>query len=284
MTVRLSLASELNLSCRWRLPAHAASVRHLKLREWSGRLGSALGELSLYASAVAYSALLSMFPIMLGALSLVGYVLRGRGRMALEQEFLTAFPQSLHPQLLHLLEASRSSAASIGLVSLLGLAWAGSGLFGSLETPLNRICGAPPRNLLRQRLRALVAVCVLILSAFLLAAMALWAGLRPRGALMTLLFSCLLLIAGFGLVYRYVPNRRISWREMWPGAVVGGLGTQLLSLAFPLYAAHFGQQLGDLSQQFLVVFLLAVWLYAMSFLLLAGAYLNELYGGRRPPF
>jgi hypothetical protein len=71
-------------------------------------------------------------------------------------------------------------------------------------------------------------------------------------------------------IYRFVPNRTFGLKDVWPGAVLGGILLEVLTLAFPIYSkvAHGFKSYG---QQFAVFFLLTTWLYFFSQILLLGA-------------
>src|SRR6202011_5740067 len=76
------------------------------------------------------------------------------------------------------------------------------------------------------------------------------------------------------LLYRFVPNRTFTLREVFPGAVLAGVLIEALSLAFPVYA-RFAGGFNTYGAQFGLFFLLATWLYLLSELLLLGAVYNR---------
>src|SRR5204863_674571 len=80
-------------------------------------------------------------------------------------------------------------------------------------------------------------------------------------------------------LYRFVPNRTFNMREVLPGAVLAGIGIEILSLGFRLYAwiAHGFNTYGA---QFALFFLLAAWFYLLSNLILLGAVYNKFRAGK----
>jgi hypothetical protein len=76
------------------------------------------------------------------------------------------------------------------------------------------------------------------------------------------------------LLYRFVPNRTFSLREVLPGALLAGVLIEALSLVFPLYQ-RFAGGFNTYGAQFGLFFLLATWLYLLSELLLLGAVYNR---------
>jgi hypothetical protein len=81
------------------------------------------------------------------------------------------------------------------------------------------------------------------------------------------------------LLYRFVPNRTFSLREVLPGALLAGVLIEALSLVFPLYTRYAGG-FSSYGAQFGLFFLLATWLYLLSELLLLGAVYNRLRLGQ----
>src|SRR5207245_9941984 len=72
---------------------------------------------SNYASALAFTCMLAMFPLMLGALSLIGYAIRDPGLEAkAEALIIEVFPNTAHPQLLYPVYAVTHSTWWLGLL------------------------------------------------------------------------------------------------------------------------------------------------------------------------
>jgi len=76
-------------------------------------------------------------------------------------------------------------------------------------------------------------------------------------------------------IYRFVPNRTFALKDVWPGAVLAGVLTELFSLLFPLYA-KVSHGFGTYGQQFALFFLLATWLGFLSQFILIGAVFNKM--------
>jgi hypothetical protein len=123
-----------------------------------GRLIRRYGEdrADLLVSVVAFNALFSMFPIALGVLAIVGLILRRPDDLAMAQAIvLSVVPANSAASLLQAIDGARQSAGLFGLLSLVGLLWAGSGLFDALEMALDRVYRVPSRSLVRQKLMGL---------------------------------------------------------------------------------------------------------------------------------
>ena len=246
---------------------------------WLGRLVTAYGESKAgsYAAALAFNAFMTMFPLILGLLTILGLVIQDpETERRLEELIVGIFPPDAHAQLMQAFKGVKHNLGILSVISILGLIWGGTSFFASLEFALTQIFGTRQRNVFRQRLMGAVMM-VVFLAALLVAAGANGAAgssvpLAPVGGFV---LGALVLIGLLIVIYRFVPNRSFRVTEIWPGALVAGLLIEVLSLVFPIYAklAHGFNTYG---QQFALFFLLATWLYLLSQLLLLGAVFNRM--------
>ena len=252
-----------------------------------------------HAAMVAYNMLLGVVPIALLALFIAGQVLSSS---ALARSVLIdlrhIFPGATDQTLTSLLDEVQDSTTSTGVSALAVSLWLASSFWGALDTAFGRIYGCSPRRWLEQKRFALAMVGVVLL--FMVATVAvptmqsvLRTGVAdlPLGlarvdeivyvfslaAGMTLLFGCL------ALIYARVPNWKVPWRAVWPGALGATVAIGAVDYAFPAYLssistiARFGTT---------IVFVLIVlgWFYALALIILGGAIVNALRldGGGRP--
>jgi membrane protein len=221
---------------------------------------------------------MSMFPIMLGTLSLIGLAIRDSQTQAHFQGLiLQVFPATAQPELQRALEGVKQSAGLLAIVSLGGLLWSASSLFATMEFALTEIFGTRQRDMLRQR--AMGLVMMLLLVAAIVATVlvnAAVAFLQPAwvSTIAGFVVGALVMVALLLALYRFVPNRTFRLRDVLPGALLAGVGIEVVSLAFPLYAwiAHGFNTYGA---QFALFFLLATWFYLLSQLILLGAVFNK---------
>jgi membrane protein len=245
------------------------------------RVITAFGEsqASNYAAALAFAAFLAMFPMMLGALSIIGLAIRDPATEARFQSFiLQMFPGDAQPELQHAIQGVRQSAGWLALVSLGGLVWSASGIFATMEFALTQIFGTKQRDMLRQKLMGFVMMILLVVALGITVAANAAAGYLstylPYAWVLGLLTGAAVMVTLLVLLYRFVPNRTFELREVLPGAVLAGILIEALSLAFPLYA-RFAGSFNTYGAQFGLFFLLATWLYLLSELLLLGAVYNR---------
>src|SRR3977135_2059468 len=145
------------------------------------RVITAFGEsqASNYAGALAFSAFLAMFPMMLGALSIIGLAIRDPATEARFQGLiLQLFPGNAQPELQHAIDGVKQSAGWLALVSLGGLVWSASGIFATMEFALTQIFGTKQRDMLRQKLMGFVMMLVLVVALGVTVAANSAAGLR----------------------------------------------------------------------------------------------------------
>ena len=244
------------------------------------RVLTAYGEsqASNFALALAFAGFMSMFPIILGALSLIGLAIRDPQTQANFQSLiLQVFPASAQPELQKGLEGVKQSAGWLAIVSLAGLLWSASSIFATMEFALTQIFGSRQRDMLRQRLMGLVMIVLLVAAivvTVLINAGAAFFQVKLVSTIIGFVAGAAVMVALVVALYRFVPNRTFRIREVLPGALLAGIAIEVLSLAFPLYAwiAHGFNTYGS---QFALFFLLATWFYLLSQLLLLGAVYNK---------
>ena len=245
------------------------------------RVIAAFGEsqASNYAAALAFSAFLAMFPMMLGALSIIGLAIRDPGTEARFQALiLQLFPGNAQTELVHAIQGVKQSAGWFALVSLGGLVWSASGIFATMEFALTQIFGTKQRHMLRQKVMGFVMMLVLVVAlAITVAANSAGGYLShfiPDAWVLGFAIGAAVMVALLVLLYRFVPNGTFSLREVLPGALLAGVLIEALSLVFPLYA-RFAGGFNTYGAQFGLFFLLATWLYLLFQLLLLGAVYNR---------
>lgn len=246
------------------------------------RLLAAYGrsEAGNYALALAFAGFLAMFPMILGALSIIGLAIRDPQTEARFQSLiLQVFPGSAQPELLKAIVGVRQSAGWLGVVSLAGLLWGASSVFGSLEFALAKIFGTPRRNMVHQRLMGLVTMLALVLAILFIVGINAAVAFVPLAAggswIVGFLAGAVVLVVLLAALYRFVPRRKFRLREVLPGALLAGVLIEVLSLAFPVYAKLAGN-FNTYGAEFALFFLLATWLYLLSQLVLLGAVFNKL--------
>ncbi len=89
------------------------------------------------------------------------------------------------------------------------------------------------------------------------------------------LYSILILTLVFGLIFAYLPNKKLHYREQLPGAFVVAIAWTVFSYAFSIYAQYSAQMsiYGSMS----IVVIAMLWMYGCIYMLFLGAYLNRYF-------
>lgn len=237
-----------------------------------------------FASSIAYFGLMSLFPFLLLALSLLGSATASdTARAAVLDYVLQYFPRQFE-FLTAQLDAFRQSRVHLGLAGSLLTAWAALGVFGAITSAVNHAWGVEQSpGFLKHKLVSflmMMAAAVLMLFALVLVSVqgvveTSWfttaaSRVSSIGALQWLASqwaSTLLLMLVVGLIFYFVPNAQVRFRDVWVGAVVTGLMLRAALVGFSWY-------LRDLSRFTLihgsiaavVVFLFWVYVNAVIFL------------------
>ena len=257
---------------RWIARAQATLLGRLLIEYGKSQAGH-------YALALAFAGFLAMFPMILGALSIVGLAVRDpRIEAHVELLILQAFPGSAQPELQRAILGVKQSAGWLGIASLVGIVWSASSIFSALEFALTHIFGTRQRNMLQQRAMGLATMFLVVVAIGALVGINAAVAFVPLAGWASwtvgFLAAALVLMALLVALYRFVPHLPLRMRDVWPGALLAGVLIEALSLAFPLYA-HVAGNFNTYGAEFALFLLLATWFYLLSQLVLLGAVLNK---------
>lgn len=251
---------------------------HRAQRTLPARVLTAYGEsqASNYALALAFASFMSMFPLILGTLAVIGLAIRDPATEVRFQLFLVnVFPASAQPELQQAMKGVKESAGWLSVVSIAGLLWSAGSIFSTMEFALTQIFGTRRRGILRQRLMGLTMIVLLVVAIVAtVGANSLAAFVPVVGPVLSFFLGSVVMVSLLVALYRFVPNRTFRTRDVIPGALVAGLLVEILSFAFPLYARIAGG-FNTYGAQFGLFFLLATWFYLLSLLILLGAVYNK---------
>jgi membrane protein len=246
-----------------------------------------------HAAAIAYYGLLSLFPFFLLLFSILGSLTSSEGRRTAVIHFLLRYFPTKFDFLSGQLDALRQMRYRIGVGGAVALLWAAHGVFGAVSAAVNSAWGVEtPRSFWRHKLFSflmLVAAAIGLLLLLLFGSVfqivhSTWfsdATWRPPvfSALGTFFLdygTTILLTAGIGLIFYFVPNTKVRFRDVWPGAIVTGFLWQVALEGFSFYLrdmSRFNLVHGSIAA--VVVFL--VWVYTSSAVLLFGVEFTAAY-------
>ena len=225
------------------------------------------------ASAVTLAGFLSLFPLLLLAIAVVGYFSHGATRIAdqvVTQLGLTGSAGELIHGMIAKAVASRRSASVVGLV---GLLWSGLGLVAALQYAINTSWQVTGRGLADklQGLAWLAGASVGFTATFGVSALL---NFHP-------VFAPLGVLVGLGLnlglwiwSFRALGNVDVGWRALLPGAVLGAIGLEILKLTGSLYVPRAVRSASALYGPLGVVFAVLAWLLFFGRLVVASSVLN----------
>ena len=211
-------------------------VRLTGLSFWRGFVSFYNSDNLTYAASVSYYSLLSLFPVLLLSLSVLGWVTSDVDDRAIVLNFILQYFPRQFDFITTQLDAVRNTKVSFGLAGTIGLVWGAVGFFGALSTAVNYAWGVEKqRSFWRHRLFSFVmlgfAGLILLTTLLLVSATqfvgASWAavvvdrfpGLLVLRSLTIRYATTLLFIFVVGLIYYVVPNAKVRFRDVWIGAL-----------------------------------------------------------------
>lgn len=235
--------------------------------------------LTFMAAGIAYNAFVSLVPMLLLVLLLVGLV--GGG---LEDRLVEAangsLPGPIADAVTQIFQGG-STAAGASVVGLVVLVWGSLKIFRSLDTAFSEIYETESENTIVDQVKdGLVVLGGLVAAIFatilISIAFAAFADTVPYVGLLAPLVLVVGLVLAFFPMYYLFPDRDLTWRQVAPGVVFAAVGWALLQSLFQVYLVF----KGDGSTSFFSgVIIIVTWLYFSGLVLLLGAVINAVVGG-----
>ncbi len=246
-----------------------------------------------HAASIAYYALLSLFPFVLLMLSVLGQVTAdANDRDAVVGFVFRYFPRQFE-FITGQIDAFRVSTLRIGVGGSVALIWASLGFFNAVTSAVNHAWGVEKRrSFLKHRLvgflmllssGGILFVAILIVSAAKVVQSRWFGEVGNRTAFVDWLsgvsanqLATLLLICCVALIFYYIPNTKVRFRDVWPGAILVGLLWRGALSLFSWYArdmARWNVIHGSVTT--VVIFLL--WIYVSAVILLYGVEMTAAY-------
>jgi membrane protein len=274
----------------------SAEIRLIALAIWRGATGIYNSNDLTFASSIAYYALLSLFPFFLLALAILASV---TGNDA-DRELVIGFVLRYFPRQFEFvnnqLQAMQSAGLKLGVIGSILMVWAAMGVFSTITNAVNHAWGVEKQpSYLKHKLMAfimLLAASLLLLVGLLLVSAinvveARWFEVivtRAPGLLVLQGWaiksaSTIIFIVLVGLIFYFVPNAAVRFRDVWVGAVLTGLLWRLALAAFSRYVRDLNRFSVHGSIAAVVVFL--VWVYISAVILLYGVEVTAAYARLR---
>jgi len=242
-----------------------------------------------YASSIAFFFLLSMFPILMIAFTILAISpLSEDVMLKILVDFTPAF---LDQYIYRLFDTANQAYHAVLPVAIVLLLWsAGKGMWGMMMG-LNTSYGiTEKRNIIWVRILASFYSLIMLIVIIACFGMIVTGekilhrieGLFPDfSSVMKMLGNLrfivvwLLLVLIFDLLFTVIPNIRLKFRLQLPGAVFAATGWAVISLGFSIYVQYSGgaSLYGSLSTLILVM----IWIYTCMYIFLIGANMNRYF-------
>lgn len=228
------------------------------------------------AALVAYYGFFSLFPLLLVAVTIIGFVFSGAENEKLRDSVLGQMPviggqirDQVHPL------SGNTFALVFGLLTAL---WAGLGCMQAAQNAINAVWGVPRRtqaNYVFKRLRSLGALVLIgvTLGAGAVAAQVatLLGGLPYAGRVAGLVLGVAVNVGAFLIAFNVLASRSRPWRDVLPGALVAGIGYTALQLAGQWYLTRRVNGANDVYGTFAAVIGMLSWLFLLAQLCIVAA-------------
>jgi membrane protein len=263
------------------------------LEDWSEDRASRL------AAALAYYTIFSLAPLLIIAIAIAGLVF-GReatqGQIVTQISGLVGWEAAKGIQTLIENASKRGSGSIATAFGIIVLLIGASGFFGQLQDGLNTIWEVKPRpgrgllGIVKDRF--LSFTMVLGVGFLLLVSLIISAGLAALGEflgqfmpgtvivghLLNVIISLLVITLFFAMIFKILPDVKISWRDVWIGAAVTAFLFTTGKLLLGVYLAKSNIASAYGAAGALVVIL--VWVYYSAMILFLGAEFTQVYANR----
>ena len=252
-------------------------------------------------AALAYYTVFSLAPLILVLLAAIGIIFRDDPAGAwnkITQQMSYFLDQSAVQAVQNI--AQKASQPGKGLIAtVIGVVLAlfgASGVFGQLQDALNTIWGVKAKpgggiwGFLRSRFLSFAMVggiCFLLLVSLTLESLLKGVShyvqsLLPGGIVIAMtvyiIFDFGVIVLLFAMIFKFMPDVKIQWRDVWIGAIMTALlfGVGKWALGFYLGSGTAGSAYGAASS----LITLLLWVYYSSQILLFGAEFTQVYAER----
>jgi YihY family inner membrane protein len=241
------------------------------------------------AALIAYYGFVSLFPLLLVLVTVLGFVLEGdpKDQASVLHSALGQFP-IIGDQLQSNIHSLKGSAGALA-IGVLGLLLGGLGIVGVTQNAFQQVWHIPRKhrpNFLAWRLRGfglLAVLGVLLIVSTVAAGYVTEQTAGPvavvGGVLLALVFNLLLFFAAF----RFLSPEEIPTKDLIPGVIFAAILWQILQHIGGYYVAHVVRHAQETSGLFAFVLGLLAWLYLGGQVTLIAAEINVVHARRLWP-
>jgi membrane protein len=247
-------------------------------------------------AALAYYTIFSLAPLLLVVIALAGFFF---GREAVQGQIVGQLRGLVGEQGGEAIQTMIANAGRHGsgllasIVAFITILFGATGVFGQLQKALNHIWDVKPKpglglkGLLKARALAFgmivgigfLLLVSLVVSTALAALDDYLAGLFPGAAILLKILSFVLSFAVvtvlFAMIYRVLPDVKISWQDVWIGAAITALLFTIGKYLIGLYLGH--SSAASVYGAAGSVVILLLWVYYSAQILFFGAEFTQVY-------
>ena len=230
------------------------------------------------AALIAYYGFVSLFPLLLVLVTILGFVLQGDPG---EQKRILDGALGQFPIISSELKLKTLTGSGLGLaIGVVGSLLAGMGITGATQNAFNRIWSVPFKdrpNFLFAHLRGLGMLAILGTLSIVSTTAAGFVGSSSHAApdvIAGILVAFVLNLALFMTAFKLLTAVDIGWRDLLPGVIVATVLWQLLQHLGGYYIDHELKHTGPLYGVFALVLGLLAWLYLGAQLTIFAAEIN----------
>jgi membrane protein len=210
---------------------------------------------TLLAASISYYLLLSIFPFLLGIIALSSFFIDAP---ALQEQIFQAFKYLIPVSqdfILNVINGVIDERGAIGIISIILLLIGCIGFFNALRKSLNTAWGIhKSTSLIRSQLTnfamILGTVLLLFIARFITIILNISENILSTAAyqpltnlvllhLLVIIIDIALAFFVFIILYKFVPERRIRWGDVWVSALAGAVCFEIISIIFMLYLDTF---------------------------------------------
>jgi membrane protein len=260
-------------------PASPSGLRQFGKRAWDSNITG-------LSSMLAYNMLLGVVPVVLSSHTVT---------QSMEQDLRDIFPGIASHTLQSLLDQVSDSTTTTGILALIFSLWLASSFWGALDTSFSRIYHYEARPWLKQKRFGIVMVGVVLLFMIATVLIPTTESLLKAGAshlpldlskihaiiyVLSLVLTLAILFSCLAVIYSTVPNGRVPWHGVWPGALSATVAIFIIDIAFPLYLTSIST-IARFGTTIVFIVLVLGWFYLVAMIILLGAIMNALWLDRR---
>jgi len=252
-------------------------------------------------AALAYYTVFSLAPLVLLLLAIVGFIFRNDPAGAwrkMTEEMSYFLDKSALDVVANIAQTAShpNKGMSATIIGILLALFGASGVFGQLQNALNTIWGVKAKpgagiaGFIRSRFLsfAMVAgVCFLLLVSLVFESLlkgfshyiqAIFPGGIAIALVVYFIFDLALVVLLFALIFKFLPDVKIQWRDVWIGALMTAIFFAIGKWALGLYLGSGAAASAYGAASSLITLLL--WIYYSSQILLFGAEFTQVYAAR----